>query len=109
MYPYKFRYVSVPGCSLLFRRKADVQLDVIDFCISLFTEPPEEHLFYRLPEDHDFPAIHAGVPSLLLCLGGKEWNMTIGYKIFRVPMWQELFGLIKVRLVRVLKKSQQSI
>jgi hypothetical protein len=71
MYPYKFRYVSVPGCSLLFQRKADVHLDVIDFCISLS--------FYRLPEDHDFPAIHAGVPSLLLGLGGKERNMTIGY------------------------------
>jgi hypothetical protein len=51
-------HVFVPGCSLLFRRKADVHLDVIDFCISLS--------FYRLPEDHDFPAIHAGVPSLLL-------------------------------------------
>jgi hypothetical protein len=88
-------HVFVPGCSLLFRRKADVHLDVIDFCISLS--------FYRLPEDHDFPAIHAGVPSLLLGLGGKERNMTIGYKIFRVPIWQELFGSIKVRLVRVLK------
>jgi hypothetical protein len=60
-------------------------------CISLSTEPPEEHLFCRLPEDHDFPAIHAVVPSVLLGLGGKEWNMTISYnyKIFRVPTWHE--------------------
>jgi hypothetical protein len=35
--------------------------------------------------------------------------MTIGYKIFRVPMWHNLFSSIKVRLIRVIKKKSQKL